>query len=60
MENHWETLGHYNPSLNEATFAIDTERYEYWLSVGAQPTDTVTKLVEGTYTYTPYTPLCLR
>jgi len=34
-----EQLGHYNPKTKEK--ALDAERAKYWLSVGAQPSDTV-------------------
>ncbi len=34
-----EFVGHYNPKLGERK--IDAERVKYWLSVGAQPSDTV-------------------
>lgn len=36
-----EELGYYNPRTNPTTFDIDKERAAYWLSVGAQPTETV-------------------
>lgn len=34
-----EHVGHYSPITKE--FVINKERVQYWLSVGAQPTDTV-------------------
>lgn len=34
-----EDIGFYNPSTDK--FSVKTERAKYWLSVGAQPTDTV-------------------
>ncbi|MBL8014847.1 MAG: 30S ribosomal protein S16 [Candidatus Doudnabacteria bacterium] len=37
-----EILGHYSPTTKE--IKIDKERAEYWMSVGAQPTDTVVNL----------------
>ncbi len=40
-----ETLGHYNPKTRPATVKIDRERLAYWISVGAQPSDTVRTLV---------------
>ncbi len=43
-----EELGQYDP-LNrnaELQFSLNRDRVEYWLSVGAQPTDTVRKLLE--------------
>lgn len=38
-----EELGHYDPlGKDEATqVSVDAERAKYWLSVGAQPSDTV-------------------
>ena len=36
-----ETVGHYDPLTDPATIKINEERARYWLSVGAQPTDTV-------------------
>ncbi|MBI4117886.1 MAG: 30S ribosomal protein S16 [Parcubacteria group bacterium] len=34
-----ENVGHYNPMTKEAT--LKEERIKYWLSVGAQPSETV-------------------
>ena len=34
-----EYIGHYNPKSKE--LKLDVDRAKYWLSVGAQPTDTV-------------------
>lgn len=48
-----ETVGLYNPKTQPMTLRINEERAKYWLSVGAQPTDTVralfvrTGLLEG-------------
>lgn len=36
-----EEIGYYNPRNKPSTFDVDKERAEYWLSKGAQPTDTV-------------------
>ena len=46
---HIERLGYFNPlaTPNEIAFNIDNERYAYWLSVGAQPSDRVTQLVKS-------------
>jgi len=38
-----EHLGTYNP-LNHQVLKYDLERIEYWLSQGAQPTDTVKRI----------------
>ncbi len=42
-----ESLGHYDPreTTNDA-LRIDAERAVYWLSQGAQPTDTAVRLLE--------------
>jgi len=39
-----ESIGYYNPMTDPATVKIDEERYNYWISVGAQPSDRVKKL----------------
>jgi small subunit ribosomal protein S16 len=38
-----EVLGHYDPRAadKEKQVALDRDRVQYWLGVGAQPTDTV-------------------
>ena len=41
-----ERIGFYNPMIQENRFEIDAERAKYWLSVGAQPTDRVRKLMK--------------
>lgn len=41
-----ERLGWYNPRTDPPSFAIREERALYWLSVGAQPTDAVTRLLK--------------
>lgn len=41
-----ETIGHYNPRNDPATYEIDDERARYWLSQGAQPSDPVARLFE--------------
>lgn len=42
-----EELGFYDPLIKdeEKALQVDKERAEYWLSVGAQPTDTVRALL---------------
>ena len=35
-----ELIGTYNPMTDPAAVAIDEDRALYWLSVGAQPSDT--------------------
>ena len=39
-----EAFGLYDPITQPATVRIDDERARHWLSVGAQPTDTVRDL----------------
>ena len=39
-----ESFGFYDPITQPATVRIDDERARHWLSVGAQPTDTVRDL----------------
>lgn len=36
-----ERIGSYNPNTNPATITLNFERALYWVSVGAEPTDTV-------------------
>jgi len=40
-----ERIGHYNPRPNPIDYRIDEERALYWLSVGAQPSDAVHRLL---------------
>ena len=40
-----ETVGQYNAQTNPSTIRIDEERVRNWLAKGAQPTDTVRKLL---------------
>lgn len=46
-----ENIGHYNPRTRPATEVIEEERALYWLSVGAQPSDAVRRLLEHTGTW---------
>ena len=39
-----EVLGHYNPQSQPKVFEVNQERVAHWLSVGAQPSDTVHRL----------------
>lgn len=39
-----EELGYYNPATDPAFFKINKERYDYWISKGAQPSNTVASL----------------
>ncbi len=40
-----EVLGHYQPTANPAIFKLDRERFDHWLTKGAQPSDTVRTLL---------------
>lgn len=40
-----ETIGFYDPITDPATLRIDADRAKHWLSVGAQPSDTVRALL---------------
>ena len=40
-----EIVGHYNAQTNPSTIVLDEERVRDWLSRGAQPTNTVSKLL---------------
>ena len=42
-----EILGHYNPRNEPVTVNVQEDRVLYWLSVGAQPTDPVKRLLEN-------------
>lgn len=41
-----ENLGSYDPTTKPAEIKIDENRYNYWVSKGAQATDTVKSLVK--------------
>jgi len=41
-----ETVGHYNAQTDPSTIVLDEERIRAWLAQGAQPTDTVRKLLK--------------
>ncbi|MCB2223314.1 MAG: 30S ribosomal protein S16 [Actinobacteria bacterium] len=41
-----EQIGRYHPLSDPSEIEIDNERARYWLSVGAQPSDAVRKLLE--------------
>lgn len=42
-----EIIGYYDPRTEPITFNIHEDRMRHWLSVGAQPTDTVQKLLKN-------------
>lgn len=45
---HIEILGHYDPLIEDATKreTVNAERIRYWLSVGAQPSETVRSIIK--------------
>ena len=40
-----ENIGHYNPRTEPETVELDKDRAQYWISVGAQPSDAVRRLL---------------
>ncbi|MBQ9004583.1 MAG: 30S ribosomal protein S16 [Eggerthellaceae bacterium] len=42
-----EEVGRYNPCVSPSFVTFDIDRVQYWLGVGAQPTDTVARLWEN-------------
>ncbi|MEK7529778.1 MAG: 30S ribosomal protein S16 [Patescibacteria group bacterium] len=44
---HLEILGHYNPRMQPKLMVLKNDRIEYWLGVGAQPSNTVKNLLIG-------------
>jgi len=42
-----ETIGRYNAQVEPSEIVLDQERLEHWLSRGAQPTNTVKKLMRA-------------
>ncbi len=41
-----ETIGHYNPRVHPVEFVVDVDKVKGWLAKGAQPSDTVARLLE--------------
>lgn len=41
-----ENLGYYNPRTDPPTIVLNRERLDYWLGVGARPTDSVGQLIK--------------
>ena len=41
-----EILGHYNPRTEPSTITLQEDRIFYWLSVGAQPSEAVDRLLK--------------
>ncbi len=42
-----EILGHYNPRTEPETFEVKEDRVRHWVSQGAQPTETVHRLLHS-------------
>ena len=42
-----ENLGTYNPMTNPAEVNLKHERIQYWIGVGAKPTETVASLIKN-------------
>ena len=42
-----ETIGRYNAQVEPSEIVLDQERLEHWLARGAQPTNTVKKLMRA-------------
>lgn len=40
-----EILGHYDPKTDPSTIKVDLDRVDYWLGVGASPSDTVSSII---------------
>lgn len=41
-----ELVGTYNPLVEPSEIKLNQERIKYWISVGAQPTETVQRLIK--------------
>jgi small subunit ribosomal protein S16 len=41
-----ETIGHYDPRTEPSRIEIDVEKAKAWLAKGAQPSDTVKRLLK--------------
>ena len=41
-----EEIGSYDPLSNPVVIKVDSERAQYWIKNGAQPTDTVKALIK--------------
>jgi len=42
-----ENLGTYNPMVDPAAVDLKHDRIQYWISVGAKPTETVASLIKN-------------
>ena len=48
-----EQLGTYNPMVNPAEIKLNEERVQYWIGVGAQPTETAASLIRKSAAQAP-------
>lgn len=46
-----EELGYYNPLTEPKEVKVDAEKANYWIGVGAKPTDTVNRLFKNNGVY---------
>ncbi|QGK71039.1 30S ribosomal protein S16 [Allosaccharopolyspora coralli] len=49
-----ETVGQYHPKQQPSHIEVDSERVQYWLSVGAQPTEPVAGILRATGDWQKY------
>ena len=48
-----EVVGHYNPIAKPAQVHLNRERIDFWVKNGAQPSDTVSRLLKTSATEAP-------
>jgi small subunit ribosomal protein S16 len=51
-----ENIGTYNPTREPAEIKLDMDRVRYWIGKGAQPTDTVDRLIKASDKQQPQAP----
>jgi small subunit ribosomal protein S16 len=51
-----EVVGYYNPIAQPAEVKLETERIDYWIKNGAQPSTTVTRLIKKAAAVAPAAP----
>lgn len=42
-----ETIGHYDPRTDPITLSVDADKAKAWIAKGAQPSDTVARLLRN-------------
>jgi small subunit ribosomal protein S16 len=50
-----EVVGHYNPVAQPPSVDLDHDRINYWLKSGAQPSETVSRLLRNNPAVAPVT-----